>query len=66
MNPSNKSRSTVEPVNLVELKAVLEQESAKAIEHLYEAIMKELRKDEDVDGEDGRRLLSILLHSCKA
>ncbi len=66
MNLSNKSRDSAETAYLVELKAVLERESIEEIKHLYEAIMKELMNDEDDNVEDGRQLLSILLHSCTA
>ena len=46
----------MEPINLEELKAILEKESLLEIENLYAAIMKEIRQSEHdamlVDGEN--------------
>ena len=54
-NASTLSKDTVEPVNLIELKHVLENESPEEIGVLYDAIMKEL----NVKTSDGREIDEI-------
>ena len=58
---SFETRQTLPPVDLEELKAVLERDSPMEIERLYEAIMRELEREEDPEKASRRRKVDSLM-----
>ena len=58
---SFETRQTLPPVDLEELKAVLERDSPMEIERLYEAIMRELEREEDPKKASRRRKVDSIM-----